>query len=294
MKICLVYNPISGSGKGRADAEMLQEGLQGCGHEVHTIQSQLEPATEWLDPELSDAALLVVIGGDGAVRMVTGSASRCGVPMIQYPAGTENLFAKHFGMKASIDSIRKAIDHWNVISCDMATVNQQRFLLMASVGFDADVVNDLASNRSSSISHLSYLAPILRQAIHWRAPRLDVFVDGDQVLAGGRGLLVVANSPAYARHLDPARQAVMNDGLLDIAFMPAKTALGVLQWAARLKMMGERLNRHMQYFRGTSIRVRMEPASMYQVDGDPPMQPEPVSSLQISIEPGILDVLAPS
>ena len=86
----------------------------------------------------------------------------------------------------------------------------------------------------------------------------------------------------------------MNDGLLDIAFMPAKTALGVLQWAARLKMMGARLNRHMQYFRGTSIRVRMEPASMYQVDGDPPMQPEPVSTLEISIEPGILDVLAPS
>ena len=64
-------------------------------------------------------------------------------------------------MTRSAPALLAALEARRILEVDVGLANDHPFLLMASVGFDADVVHDLAARRGNSISHLSYLPPII-------------------------------------------------------------------------------------------------------------------------------------
>src|SRR5688572_2084966 len=182
---------------------------------------------------MAQVDLLVVVGGDGAVRLAAASASRAGVPIYHFPSGTENLFAREFGMNQSKKLLISAIEQFEVRSVDVGVANGLLFLSMVSVGYDAEVVHDLAARRGDSISHLSYVIPILTQLKRWQPPHLEVTVDGKPVSETCPGFVVVANSKHYGWQLNPAGRASMSDGLLDVAYFPACSRRELIGWAWR-------------------------------------------------------------
>lgn len=299
MRILVVFNPISGLGRAAAAGQSVSEALRRAGHDVEITHTRLEPAGQWLDPALSQRELMVVLGGDGAVRMAAPAAVRCGCPIYHFPQGTENLFAREFGMKADSQVLLAAIERGRVHRVDVARANGEFFLLMASIGFDAEVVHDLASVRGKSISHLSYLPPIARQMIRWRPPVLEIEVDGSPLPTKGPGFIVVGNSRQYGWRLDPCCGASMEDGLLDVAFFPASGRIGLAVWAIRCRL--QRHGRHPRLIqaRGKSVKIRSQAMFRHQLDGDPPRAdgkvglPDEPYSLRIEIEPACLGVLAP-
>jgi diacylglycerol kinase (ATP) len=253
----------------------------------------------------------VVAGGDGAMRLAAPSACRTRTPVYHLPLGTENLFAREFGMDRRDHTLLRAIESQRVRTVDIALANHRWFLLMASVGFDAEVVHTLAATRGGSISHLTYIKPILATMRTWTPPRLTVEVDGERIVTEQPGIVVVANCRQYGWRIDPAARADMGDGLLDVAFLPAGSLWNVLGWVVRCRL--RRQYRHGRFVsaRGRGVFVRSDRASHFQLDGDPPgivhellpegfqaagpAQTEDQSqgplSLQIHIVPGLLRVL---
>jgi diacylglycerol kinase family enzyme len=267
--------------------------LRAHGHVATQIPTRLEPTEDWLDPALAGADVMVVVGGDGAVRMAADAAIRTGVPLHHLPLGTENLFAREFGSTRRTEDLLAAIEAGRIEPVDAATVNGETFLLMASMGFDADVVHDLAARRTGAITHLSYLPPIVRRAVRWRGPSFDVTIDDEPLVAGVRGTVVVANCRQYGGRLDPAGDASMSDGLLDVVVLPAAAAPGMVRRAIGCRL---RLNRRagaVPRGRGRRIDIRCSPASRVQVDGDPfgPVG-RCTDRLECVVRPGVLPVLA--
>ena len=304
-KIVLIFNPISGAGRAGAGARQVADRLGALGHEVVSIPTQLVPPSQWLDPALHHAALLLIAGGDGAVRMAAPSASRTGTPIYHLPFGTENLFAREFGMDGSPATLDRALDRFEVRHVDMGIANGRTFLLMASVGFDAEVVHDLAARRGASISHLSYVPPILGQLRRWRPPHLEITVDGQHLNTDGPGFVVVANSRQYGWRLNPAGRASMSDGVLDVAFFPARSRRALIGWAIRCRLQNHFNHANLIYRTGQSVAITCAAPVRYQLDGDPPgvvheMNPgtphEPSDQpllLKIGISPAALPVLIP-
>ena len=179
---------------------------------------------------------------------------------------------------------------------------------MASVGFDANVVHDLAACRGSSISHWSYVRPIVRQLIRWRPATLEVAVDGQRIDDGGPGFVVVGNSRQYGWRLNPAGRAMMNDGLLDVAYFPTRGFLGLARWAMRSRMQRHLKHPQLRYRTGRSVVIRSAQPQMYQLDGDPPtivrelcardgcdglQETATALELNIEVEPAAMPVLLP-
>ena len=185
MTVAILFNPISGAGRAQIVAQTIAHGLSRLGFVTTLMPTQRGPSAQWLRPQLimvgADAIdVLIVVGGDGAVRQAAFEAAHAKIPLWHAPGGTENLFAQSFGMTCDVDAIAHAMREQHTTTIDLASANDEPFVIMASIGLDAEVVHQLASARMGAISHLSYERPIVTGAEWWSLPTC---------LATARGLI---------------------------------------------------------------------------------------------------------
>lgn len=263
MKVALHFNPRSGAGLARREAQSLAEALRKDGMQV--IESEVGQNDSRLDG--NDA--LVVVGGDGTVRSVLNSALQAGVPLYHFPLGTENLFAREFGMNRRIDAVRSALRGRNTRQVDVGRCNGSAFSIMVSIGPDAGVVHRLARTRNGPISHATYVRPTLAECFAPSLGPIRVQVDGKEVAHGRTGWLVIANSRQYALRQDPAPSANTSDGVLDVAFFPARTVWAVMGWTALARLRIQHRFRSFVRARGSEIRVECPERPLpLQLDGE--------------------------
>ncbi|MCH7603364.1 MAG: NAD(+)/NADH kinase [Planctomycetes bacterium] len=305
MTIAVVFNPIAGAGRAAGEGRRVAESLKDAGHSVVIVETRMEPPSQWLDPELKDCRVIVVAGGDGTVRQVSESAMKFSIPIYHYPLGTENLFSREFGMDRDVNRLIQAIEKGNVRRVDIGRANGRLFLLMVSVGFDAEVVHDLATRRSGGISHASYLGPMVRQFLRFSAAKLEVTVDGERLDNGKRGFVVIANSSQYGLRLNPAPDADMSDGELDVVFFPTASRRALVGWIWRCWRGRHRADKRLIFRRGREVTVLSESPQAFQIDGDRPEAPpemnpdcddangQGLTPLRIEIHAGVLGVLLP-
>ena len=296
MRVLVLVNPIAGAGRAAARGETLAVALERHGHVALLMPTEQGPPDAWLAPRLEGIDLLLVVGGDGAMRAAAGPASEAAVPVHHVPGGTVNLFAREWGMRGSDESILAAIDRWRVTSVDLGRANGEPFLLMASVGPDAEVVHDLAGRRKGSIHQGAYLGPLLRQLRLWQSPGLAVEVDGQRIDDEQGGFVVVGNARAYGWRLDPALRADMTDGRLDAVYFPARRSRQIVGWMLACRLHQHHRRRRLVYRRGRTVVISAAGGFRFQIDGDRPSAGGAdgrVDRLEVSLRAAALPVLLP-
>lgn len=308
MRVLLIVNPRSGRGKAAAAANRLGSIL--VDHKVTRVEMPRTDAGDhaWLLPRLRESDACVVLGGDGTVHALLPALVECGTPMYHLALGTENLLARELRMHradfdqaialavASLRSPHHAAMDIGRCDCRLAT-GPVRFGVMFSAGPDAGVIHRLHEARSGPITHLTYLRHIRAEFKVPHLPFIDVEVDGSMVCSGVQGTLVIANSRQYALRIDPARRAVIDDGLLDVAVIPAAGSIGALLrlMACRLRVDGVA---GIIRARGSQVRFRLQTDHTHalQADGEALHLADPIASEvegAAGLEPGALKLLLP-
>jgi diacylglycerol kinase family enzyme len=251
---------------------------------------------------ITGADAVAVAGGDGTVLSVAKACVATGVPIYHLPAGNENLFSREFGSSRDPARLLLALRRRKLAHCDVGTCawlnagGDQRntpfpFLLMASIGPDASVVHRLHSSRKEAVGHYAYIRPICDELAAPALSRVRVWCDG-RLAVSGRGMVVVANCKHYALGMNPCADADPQDGLLDVAFIPADTSIDAIAGLLRLRVRCPGAD--MVRDRGARVRLEMESGARVQVDGE---AVEGVSdgdgwrTMELSATRGILPVL---
>jgi diacylglycerol kinase family enzyme len=230
---------------------------------------------------------VVAAGGDGTVDDVINRFP--GLPMTVCPLGTENLFAKYIGMQRDGRFVADAIAAGRTRRLDLCMLNDaQRFVIMASFGFDADVVHRTHARRRGYISKLSYVRPILESFTRYRYPPLQVFADGASEPQTG-SLAIVSNMPMYAMQLPFAKMALPDDGLLDVRIFERPGRGQLLRYSWSLVRSRHEGLPHVRSLRATRIRVESAVPVPVQVDGDP----AGFTPVEIRVLPAELTVIVP-
>lgn len=298
MRVLLLNNPKSGRGTGATAALALGERLRQCGHLVEPMAAgrQLDPSD--FRRSLSHSDLLVIAGGDGTLHHALSAIIETEIPFYHYPLGTENLFTREFGMDRNVETLMRAMERGRVQKCDAGECNGRQFSLMVGVGFDAGVVERLAAARAGGTSRAEYLRHAMLELLSPRIPALSVTVDGRSIVDQVRGMLVVANSRQYAARLDPARNADISDGLLDVVFYPHTQAAELAGWLLATAA-GSHLDADgLRTGRGKHILISMDEAGPHQIDGEaaglaPAREADGPFGLDCRVLPGVLNVLVP-
>lgn len=296
--ICLLFNPSSGRGRATASADRLAIAFDalGCSTSLIRVGVNQPPLTS---APLSGADAVVVIGGDGTVHRSLAAVLDAGAALYHFPHGTENLFARHFGMLRDPNEVARAVANSGSNPMDIISVTSDEFAsgqppglaaIMVSVGPDASVIHRLSAARTGPIRHLTYAKPILAEFFRPSLPALTITVDGRPLVTNRPGMVVVANAPTYARYINPAHSALSNDGLLDVTFLPARTSFTAAFWLAACRLRVQHTFGAPAAL-GKVVRIQSSSRFAWQADGEAAGH---AKSLEISIDPRPLRVVSPA
>lgn len=216
-RVVISVNPCAGARWRRRQIAAIESSLAMAGYDVQVTTDLGKLADLTANAADEDAVRAVVaVGGDGTASSVRSHVP-LDVPLLPLPLGTENLLARYVGQAATGAAVRDTLDRGVVIGLDLGRANGRHFLLMLSVGFDAEVIRRLHENRRGNITHASYVKPVVQSIRSYKYPELRLYCgeNGSETSAACRWLFGF-NLPLYAFGLRSAPQADGADGLLDV------------------------------------------------------------------------------
>ena len=302
-RLVLLYNREAGQGRGGDPAWLADTGvyLRARGWRVEiTAAGSPEAATDAARrASQSRAHLVIAAGGDEALRAVADGLAGTGTPLGILPRGTVNVLARTLGIPLADP----------LAACDVCLSGETRrldlgrvrrggeprhFLLMCSVGFDAQSVANVNPDLKGVVGAPAYLLSGLATLATYQPTDVTLTLDGVR-RASSAFMVVVANTPSYGGDFRIAPLAAPDDGVLDLCVFEAPPGLPPVQRAAFLRQIGAvALNRHLQdpdisCFRARHIEIAASPPAAFQIDGDA-FGETPVT---IDVAPAALSVRVP-
>ncbi len=130
-KICIIYNPASGSSGSKQD---ITAAFDGSGLSLDFVRLSDRLANDVRQAKQQGSEVLVAAGGDGTVNAVAGLAVKLNVPMAVLPLGTLNHFAKDIGIPQDLASAAGVISKGRLQKLDYCSVNDNIFVNNSSIG----------------------------------------------------------------------------------------------------------------------------------------------------------------
>jgi YegS/Rv2252/BmrU family lipid kinase len=288
LRVLVLTSPKAGSGAGREQIPRLTNLLERARIDCRVISSIDDFREQLADPRHLDAETIVVAaGGDGTLALAASmvlqgpARSQLSPMLVPMPLGTENLISRHFGFTCSADDVCRTIRFGSARTIDSGLANERpanerpanerrpsgrRFLIMATAGFDAEVVRRLHLTRRGHIRRLSYLWPILKAMRQYSFPKIQIRIDGEEPVECAWAM--VFNLPLYGGGLLIEPDARDDDGLFDvIAFRSGSLASG-LRYVTQIPF-GRHLKSDSVFrARGKSVTLESTTRVPFQLDGD--------------------------
>jgi YegS/Rv2252/BmrU family lipid kinase len=216
--LLLIVNPSSGGGRSR---ELLPQAEQMLDERrvpfrIVTTRSLEHGCAEALAG--ADAGELpVVMSGDGLIGQIAGVLAGGETPLGILPGGRGNDFARVLGIPVELPGAIDTILAGHTRAIDIGEVNGERFVCIASAGFDSEA-NRIANEAKLIRGNLVYAYAALRALVSWKPARFTVKLDDDVHRFTGYAVQV-ANSKAFGGGMFVAPDAELDDGLFDVVMV---------------------------------------------------------------------------
>ena len=234
-RVTVLTNPMSGHGNAPHAAEKAVARFQEIGVDVIEIVGRdAEHARLLVDEALAAGTdALVVVGGDGVIRLALQALARGDVPLGIVPAGTGNDHAREYGIPvgdpaAAVDIIaagRTETVDLGLIRGDDGT--QTWFGTIAATGFDS-LVSDRVNRMSWPHGRMRYNLAIVAELSKLRLLPFRLVFDGEREVVCELTLAAFGVTRSYGGGMLICPDADHTDGLLDVTMVAS---------ASRLKLM---------------------------------------------------------
>jgi YegS/Rv2252/BmrU family lipid kinase len=178
-RILVIYNPVAGPGRRRRLNNVLQ-GLRDAGCAI-TLRETGKPGDAEAFARAADANehdVVLAAGGDGTINEVVNGLGPLAPPLALCPLGTANVLAAEIALATDTTAVLRTILYGQELRVRPGRANGRRFLMMAGVGFDAEVVAGIVPRVKRLLGKGAYVLETFRQLLRYRFPRFRLTIDG--------------------------------------------------------------------------------------------------------------------
>lgn len=285
----LIYNPASGRQQSAVLVPGIVQRLADGGFDV-TPQptARAGDATVLARQAAADGvAVVFALGGDGTLREAAAGLLGTSVALGPLPGGTTNVLTRAFGIPQEPLQAASVLCEATMRDVDIGLVGDEPFLMLASCGLDADIMQ-----RQNQVPKRLFGKLAIFSLGLWRWWNYDYALHRVEVSGETHNLpfFALCNIPLYAGSYQLAPGAEPSSGSLELVRFESRGRWATLRFAVDLirGRLQKRRDIHMQPVE--SIRVLAPSRLTVQLDGDIVEVDAPV---RIGLAPQRLKVLAP-
>ncbi|MCK5823190.1 MAG: diacylglycerol kinase family lipid kinase [Bacteroidales bacterium] len=285
-KILFIINPVSGVGKQKNIEKRIEKYLDTTkfSYEIKYTK-EAKHAIDISSDSADKFDIVVAVGGDGSVNEVCKGLINSNSALAIIPTGSGNGLARYLNIPLKIDKAIKLINKTTIKKIDTAEINNEKFVNVAGIGFDAHV-SRIFSNYGKR-GPLPYVKIAAEEFPKYRAQNYQITIDGN-TLNRKAFLISFANSSQFGNNAYISPDAKIDDGLIDVCIFKnfpivESPFLAVMLFDKRLDK-----SKYMEIVKGKEITITHENPIIAHIDG------EPVSfgkEVNVKINPQSLNVI---
>lgn len=288
-RILFIINPISGIGKQKKVEKLIDRKLDLSVYTPEIRYTENAGHAAVISKEAADAGIdvVVAVGGDGTINEtasgLTGSDTALGI----VPAGSGNGLARHLKIPMRLKGALDVINRGKTTRIDTATINDQLFVNVAGVGFDAAVAKKFADAGTRGFS--TYFRITLNSYRNYKPKQYRLEIDG-KVYKRRALLISFANSSQFGNNasIDPA--ADISDGYIDVCILGKMPAWKIGFLIPLLFMKRFDHTKYLEIIRAKKVVLHRKKGKNIHLDGDPKIMG---NELVMKINPLSLKVIIP-
>ncbi len=286
--ICFIVNPISGIGRQKVIEKLINEQLDRSifDYEIAYTKMAKHAIEVSKDATSRNVDIVVAVGGDGSVNETAKGLVNTNTAMAIIPTGSGNGLARHLNIPLNLKKAMQVINSGKQTSIDTIQMNNEMFVNVAGIGFDAHIGWEFAKFGKRGFS--SYIKVISREFPKYKAQDFELIIEGKSITKNAY-LISFANGSQWGNNAYIAPTADISDGVMDIAILRDFKFISVLSIGYRLLKKTLHQSSFLEIIKAKEVIVKQK-GIIAHIDGEPI---EIGNELRIKVHPLSLKVIVP-
>ncbi|MCL3778875.1 YegS/Rv2252/BmrU family lipid kinase [Prolixibacteraceae bacterium JC049] len=218
MKLLAIINPISGTGKQKHIASLLNSVLDREKFDLTIKYTEYaKHGTELARQAISDGFdAVLAVGGDGTINEIAQALTHSKVALGIIPSGSGNGLARHMGIPMNSKKAIQWLNRAEVRPMDTLLINDHFSLNVAGIGFDAHISHVFAKMNSRGL--VSYAKATWNSFFNYPEYQFTILQNGEQKSYSGF-VLSICNSSQFGNNAHIAPNADISDGQVNLVVL---------------------------------------------------------------------------
>jgi YegS/Rv2252/BmrU family lipid kinase len=262
----VIYNPVAGR-KIVTKIDRLRALLEARGTPFEIVKTSGPGDAVLLAKEAAHAGAdtVLAVGGDGTVNEIANGLAGSGTRLAVVPHGTGNVFAQEVGLPKTVEGCLDLLYSGKTIEVPLARAEERYFVVLASAGFDAEVVERMGHRQKNLLGIVAYVLAGMR---HLLRPQPTLWMEFPGRERMEVQAVIVCRGKKYGGGVTMAPAANIEGNTLQVVALQ-KTGRWALFGFALNALRGKHVSSPAVLIReARSVLVRSRIPSAAQVDGD--------------------------
>jgi len=288
-KIIFIVNPISGVGKQKGIEKLIEKHLDVSGFDYSIIYTEKPGDAVVISKDAADHGMdaVIVVGGDGTVNEtaqgLTGSETALGI----IPTGSGNGLSRHLKIPMNTVKAIRILNNFRTAKIDTATLNDNLFVSVAGVGFDAKVAKEFAKPGKRGFG--KYFNIATTAYANYKPRKYRMVIDGQEITR--KALMIsFANSSQFGNNTSIDPNAKIDDGYIDVCIVRKVPYWKTIFLAPLLFMKKFDRTSYVEIIRAKEVELVRKKGKSGHLDGDPFVAGK---NVHLKIQPLSLKVIIP-
>lgn len=291
---CLIFNPVAGQSDPEQDLQQIRTLLDPeIDLDIRMTTPEIDAGQLAKEAIERGAHMIIASGGDGTLSEAAEAVVGTKIPLGIISRGTANAFASALGIPDTIEAACQTILGGATKVVDAAQCNGKHMVLLAGIGFEAEVVEKADRETKNRFGMLAYILAGVKQLQEFDTFDTTIETDDKKFTLNACAVTIANAAPSTSILAQGPAGIIYDDGLLDLTVVAPANRAGAIASAYHLlqtALRGDAAERDdIGYLRAKRIKVTTEPPQKVVLDG------EIFGTTPVEIEciPGGLTILVP-